>query len=119
MEGKTDKARNILVKSVKEIPLKNYSVDDTINRYQTIQNMYALNETKAANELTNETFEFLNKELTYIASLEPKRFNAYGRDIQVGMYVLSNLHRMAVGYKQTELSDKIAKKFEELQAKFS
>jgi hypothetical protein len=26
---------------------------------------------------------------------------------------------MAVGYKQTELSDKIAKKFEELQAKFS
>lgn len=119
MEGKPVQARNLLVKSVKEIPLKNYSIDDTINRYQTIQNMYALNETKAANELTKETLEFLNKELTYIASLEPERFNSYNRDIQLGMYVLSNLHRVAAGYKQTELSDKIAKKFEELQAKFS
>ncbi|ATP55502.1 multidrug transporter [Pedobacter ginsengisoli] len=119
MEGKMDKARNILVKSVKDIPLKSYSIDDSINRFQTIQNMYALNEIKAANSLTNETFEFLNKELTYIASLEPERFNAYIRDIKLGMYVLSNLHRVTEGYKQTELSNKIGKKYEELLARFS
>jgi hypothetical protein len=119
LEGKTTQAHKLLTKSIKDIPLKNYSIDDTINRYQTIQNMYALNETKAANALTKETLEFLDKELTYIASLEPERYNSYGRDIQLGMYVLNNLHKISAGYKQTELSDKIAKKFEELQAKFS
>ncbi|WP_214228103.1 DUF2723 domain-containing protein [Pedobacter sp. B4-66] len=118
MEGKTTQAHKLLTKSIKDIPLKNYSIDDTINRYQTIQNMYALSETKAANALTAETLEFLDKELTYIASLEPERYNSYGRDIQLGMYVLNNLHKISAGYKQTELSDKIAKKFEELQAKF-
>jgi len=119
LEGKTAQAHKLLTKSIKDIPLKNYSIDDTINRYQTIQNMYALSETKAANALTKETLEFLDQELTYIASLEPERYNSYGRDIQLGMYVLNNLHRVSAGYKQTELSDKIAKKFEELQAKFS
>lgn len=119
LEGKTTQAHKLLTKSIKDIPLKNYSIDDTINRYQTIQNMYALSETKAANALTKETLEFLDKELTYIASLEPERYNSYGRDIQLGMYVLNNLHKISAGYKQTELSDKIAKKFEELQAKFS
>lgn len=119
MEGKTTQAHKLLTKSIKDIPLKNYSIDDTINRYQTIQNMYALSETKAANALTDETLEFLDKELTYISSLEPERYNSYTRDIQLGMYVLNNLHRISAGYKQTELSNKIAKKFEELQAKFS
>ncbi|NRF39424.1 DUF2723 domain-containing protein [Pedobacter foliorum] len=119
MEGKTTQAHKLLTKSIKDIPLKNYSIDDTINRYQTIQNMYALSETKAANALTAETLEFLDKELTYISSLEPERYNSYTRDIQLGMYVLNNLHRISAGYKQTDLSDKIAKKFEELQAKFS
>lgn len=118
-EGKLSQARNILVKSIKEIPLKNYSIDDTINRYQTIQNMYALNEVKSANALTVETLDFLDKELTYIASLEPERYPAYERDIQLGMYVISNLDRVAAGYQQKELSKKITDKFKELQAKFS
>ena len=119
MEGKPIQARNLLIKNVKEIPLKNYSIDDTITRYQTIQNMYALKETKAANELTNATVDFLDKELTYIASLEREKFGTYERDIQLGMYVLSHLDRLAAGYQQTALSKKIRAKFGELQTKFS
>ncbi len=118
-EGKTAKAHSLLVKNIKEIPLKNYSIDDTITRYQTIQNMYTLKETKAANELTTATLDFLDKELTYIASLEPEKFNAYGRDIQLGMYVLTNLDRLAADYQQTALSQKIRAKFGALEKKFS
>lgn len=118
MEGKTIQARNLLIRNVKEIPLKNYSIDDTINRYQTIQNMYALKETKAANELTNATLDFLDRELTYIASLEPEKYGTYERDIQIGMYVLNSLDRLAAGYQETELSKKIRAKFGKLQAKF-
>lgn len=119
MEGKPIQARNLLIKNIKEIPLKNYSIDDTITRYQTIQNMYTLKETKAANELTNTTLDFLDKELTYIASLEPEKFSAYERDVQLGMYVLNNLDRLTAGYQQTALSKKIRTKFGELQTKFS
>lgn len=118
-EGKTAQAHSLLVKNIKEIPLKNYSIDDTITRYQTIQNMYTLKETKAANELTTATLDFLDKELTYIASLEPEKFNIYGRDIQLGMYVLTHLDRLAADYRQTALRKKIRTKLEVLETKFS
>ena len=117
-EGKLSQARDILVKGLREIPLKNSSIGDTINRFQTIQNLYAVNEVKSANALAVETLDFLDQELSYIASLEQGRYVSYERDIQLGMYVLANLDRVAAGYQQKELSKKINEKFKELQVKF-
>jgi hypothetical protein len=118
-EGKINQAHNFLIKNIKELPLKNSSVDDTLSRFQTIQHLYSLNETKEANKLASDTFSFLDQEMRYITSLEPKRMNSYGRDLQIGMYVLDNLYKMTASYGQHELSKKIKIRFKELEEKFS
>lgn len=119
LEGKAAKAGQLLVKSMKELPLKNYSIDDTINRCQTIQNMYALNQVKAAKELTAATLNFLDQELIYIASLETDKIRSFERDIQVGMYVLQSLETLAAAHHEIELSQKIRARFDEFHQKFS
>lgn len=118
-EGKTNQAHHLLVKNIKEIPLKSTSIDDTLSRYQTIQHLYALNETNVANKLTADTLNFLDGELNYIASLEPEKLNYYGRDLQIAFYVLDNLSKMTADYGQHQLSKKINTRFKELQSKFS
>ncbi len=119
LEGKSVEAHKLLIKNMEEMPLKNYSVEDTINRCQTIENMYLLSETKAASTLSMATLDFIDKELTYISSLEPRRINSYEREIHIGMFVLNQLGKLAVVHQQTELSKKFQNKFAELQAKFS
>lgn len=118
-EGKKTQARNFLIKHIKDLPLTNASVDDTLNRFQTIQHLYAFNMTDNANRITNDTFYFLNQELSYIATLEPEKLNSQERNIQVGFYVLSNLQKMTAEYGQHKLSKAIETRLKDLERKFS
>jgi len=118
MEGKSDKARQLISKSIKELPMKNYSVDDTLTKFQTIQNLYLINDIKTANMLAKETADYLDQELIYIASLEPRRYNAYLRDIKVGLYVLNNLEKITADNKQPVLNNVIKNTYERLKSNF-
>jgi hypothetical protein len=118
-EGKNSQAHDFLVKNVKELPLANASIDDTLSRTQTIQHLYALNEINKANKLTGDTLIFLDNELNYIASLAPEKLNSHARDLQIAFYVLNNLYKMTADYKQHHLSKKISTTLKELDAKFS
>jgi len=118
MEGKAEKAGNILIKSLKELPLKNYSIDDTVGKLQTIECLYLTKNTKAANQLVQETSSYLEKEISYIASLDAKRFPAYEGDIQRGFLVLERLYKVTAVHHQNELNRILKDKIEQLQAPF-
>src|SRR5690606_10897780 len=38
-EDKIDKAKDILLKSMRDLPLRNYSITDTLNKLNTVQNL--------------------------------------------------------------------------------
>ncbi|MES2457931.1 MAG: DUF2723 domain-containing protein, partial [Bacteroidota bacterium] len=118
MEGQLAKANNLLVKSIRELPMRNYSIDDTVSKLQTIQALYMANNKEAANKLVAETTDYLSQEIGYIISLDPKRYEAYGRDLQRGFFVLDRMHKATEAQKETALTKMLQQKIEELQAPF-
>ncbi|TKC63522.1 DUF2723 domain-containing protein [Pedobacter hiemivivus] len=115
-EGKNPQAQQIITKSIKELPLKLYSIHDTLNRLETIQILHNLNNHQDANLLASQTASFLDLELSYIASLPARQQQVAIRDIQIGMYVLNGLAELT---NETALSKKIKKKYKELEDSFS
>jgi len=105
--GEKGKAKDVLVKSMKELPLRNYSIADTLNKLGTVQNLYATDMTQAGNKLTTATADFIKAELGYIQTLAPARQIAYREDIQIGLYVLDAFQKMTAGYQQSEINQVI------------
>ena len=118
MEGKMAQAEEVMKKSLKELPLRNYSIRDTIGRIGTIQNLYALGRTKEANLLTKDTSDFLSQEFRYIETLDPRYQQAQLQNIRLGLYVLDNLEKLSAGYGQKELNQMILKNFIRLADQF-
>jgi len=116
--GKSDEAKQIMHKSLRDLPLRNYSIVDTLNKLHTVQNLYVLNQIEEANNVANITSDFLTKELEYITTLTPSHQLAYRSDIQLGMYVLDEFERITAGFQQTELSQKIRGSLNQLISNF-
>lgn len=118
MEGKTDKAHNIMVKSIKELPLKNYSINDTVGKFQAVQNLYQLQDIANANMLAEQTASFLEKELQYIVSLDPTQYTLHSGEIELGMSLLNELDKLTEQNKQTRLNEQIKEKYRKLESHF-
>jgi hypothetical protein len=119
LEGKKAQAEQIMTKSITELPLKLYSIHDTLNRFETIRLLHNLNDHQHANLLAKQTTSFLDQELSYIASLSPQLQRASLGDIQVGMYVLNGLDELTAKGIEPELNRKIRNKYKELEDIFS
>ena len=107
MEGKPVQATHLMQKCLRDLPLTNYSVRDTVNRISTIQNLYALNHIREANQLTKETSDFLAQEFTYICTLAPEFQRTYLQNTRISLYVLTELDKLTNGYKQKEMNQLI------------
>lgn len=118
MEGKTGMARQMLHKSLKDLPLRNYGVRDTLNRVYTVQNLYALDQVKTANQLAKETAAYVVQELEYVATLAPGFQQARMQQIKIGMYVLSSLDKVTAAGQQKELNQMIRKNLNYLANEF-
>jgi hypothetical protein len=112
MEGKPAKADQVMQKCMKELPLENYAIRDTLNKVYTIQNLYALNHVSQANKLTKETTDFLAQEFSYVATLAPELQQAYLHNIRLGLYVLDGLDKITSTYKQAALNKVIKENFD-------
>lgn len=110
-EGKNAQANQIMEKSMKELPLRNYSVRDTMNRIYTIQNLYAVNQVNEANKLAKETSAYLTQEIDYVSTLEPAYQQAHEPDIRMGLSILSGLDKMTADYKQKAVNQEIKANF--------
>lgn len=109
MDGKTKKARDVMNKSIKDLPLRNYGVNDTLNRIYTVQNLYALNDINGANKIAKDTADYVVQELEYITSLSPEFQQARMQQIRIGLYVLSNLDKITAEVKQKGLNEMVRK----------
>jgi hypothetical protein len=103
-EGKPAQATRVLQKCMRDLPLRNYSMIDTLNRMGTIQNLYALHHENEANQLTKDTSAYLLQELDYIATLDPEFQQAYLREIRLGLYVFGGLEKFSAQAQQKELN---------------
>jgi hypothetical protein len=81
--------------------------------------MYLLHYQKTANTLADKTNKFIDQELTYIASLEPRFYEAYLRDIKIGLLVLNHLQSLSTQNNQKDLSIRIKNTYEKLSNRFS
>lgn len=117
-ENQPLKAKKLLLKGVNELPAKNYSIEDTLIKMYTINNLYLVNENERANLMAKEVTSFLDQELSYIATLPAKEWNFYGRDIQTGMAILENLDRISADHQQLELNKYIKETMLRMQSKF-
>ena len=118
-EGKKVQAQQIVTKSLRELPIKLYSIHDTLNRFETIGLLHNLNNHQDANLLTSQTASFLDHELNYIATLPRQRQLASIRDIQIGMYVLNGLAELTAKSNETELNQRIRNSYQLLEDIFS
>ncbi|WP_442587608.1 glycosyltransferase family 117 protein [Pedobacter sp. AW31-3R] len=117
-EGKPVKAQHIMQKSMKELPLRNYGINDTLGRMYTAQNLYALKNTGAANKVAKDTADYVVQELEYIAALEPEFQQARMQQIRLGLYVLSGLDKLTKSYQQHSLNQAIGRNFNYLANEF-
>lgn len=117
-EGKTQQANLLLQKSLRELPLRNYSIRDTVSRVYTIQNLYALNRVNEANKLAKETSAFVSQEFDYVSTLEPELQLAHRRDIELGLFVLNNLDKITAGNDQKRVNQEIKAEFNKMVNQF-
>jgi hypothetical protein len=114
-EGKKTEAHRLMVKSLDELPVKNYSIRDSILRLGTITNLYDQQDLARAGKLTTETANFLTGELHYMVSLEPKFQEAYLDDARLGFSVLQELAKLTEQYGQLDQHKKIMEQLSMLQ----
>jgi len=117
-EGKTEKADLLMKKNMRDLPLRNYSMKDTLNRINTIQSLYALKHQKEASKLTKDTLGFLTQEFSYISSLDPQFQQAHLQDIRIGLYVLSGLDKVTGDFREKELNALIRSQLTRLASEF-
>ncbi|WP_083256961.1 glycosyltransferase family 117 protein [Arcticibacter eurypsychrophilus] len=98
------KAHDVMQKCIRELPSDNSTIVDTLNKISTIRNLYRCRDVGQANVLANQTFNFLDAELTYITSLNPKFQQASLQDIRIGFYVLDALDKITTEYKDEALN---------------
>ncbi|WP_158797533.1 protein O-mannosyl-transferase family [Pedobacter sp. L105] len=111
MEGKTAQAEQLIHKSMRDLPLKNYTLNDTINRIYTAQNLYALHHIKEANQLVKTTSDYLTQEFNYVETLDPDFQQQHLQNIRFGLAVLNGLDRLTESYQQKELNQQLKKNF--------
>lgn len=118
-EGKNEAAHALMMKSIKDLPLRNYEIRDTLNKFDAISILYHLNDQKQANIMAKATVSFLNQELNYIASLAPDIQRGYIRNIQWGLSILNGLDQETEKNKQAELNKEIRTKFKNFESIFT
>jgi hypothetical protein len=108
----------LMTKSIKELPGKIYSIEDTLIKVYTISNLYAVKENKSADKIARDAASFIGDELGYIASLDSRRKNLYGREIQIGVQVLASLEKMATDNQELELSGYLKQVLKNIETQF-
>lgn len=100
--GAIQQAKKVMEKSLKQLPLTNSSITDTLNKISLIQNFYFLNDNPKGQQLTQSTSKYIAQELNYILSLSPALQRGLIDEIQTGIYVLQSLNEVNRNFRQTE-----------------
>lgn len=116
--GESEKAGLMMDKGLKELPLRNYNLTDTVHRMYTVQDLYALNRSKDAQVLAKETARFLEQEMNYVYSLSPAFQQHYLSDIRFGIAVLNGLAELSQTYRDVPLHRELQKQLKQTAHRF-
>ncbi|WP_207536101.1 glycosyltransferase family 117 protein [Desertivirga arenae] len=118
-EGKIAEAKTTLNKALEVLPEKNYLFYFVLHRYYTADLLYKVNEPGKANKLIEDTANYIDAELNYLADVSQNKPNLAMNDVQLGISVLNEMIKTTEQNKQSELTNKLQNKFKSLEARFS
>jgi hypothetical protein len=117
-ENKKAQANRLTDKYMRDLPLRNYTITDTLSRLYTVENLYALNRIKEANALAADTSAYVAQEFDYLSALEPEYRPAYHQDVQMGLSVMNNLAQLTAAYKQQRVAQEVKVNFNRMLNQF-
>jgi len=116
--GRYDEAKKALIKCLEVVPDRNYSLNFTIRKFYMTDLLYKLNETKRANDLALNTAEYIEDQLNYLAAIAQTKENLNTRDIQLGVYVMTELNKLSEKNGQTALNKQLQSKIKAIESRF-
>jgi MFS family permease len=117
-EGRNEEARKLLLKCMEVVPDKNHSLNFTIRKFYMADLLYKLKEPAKANELTLNTAEYIEDQLNYMAAIAKTKENLNSREIQLGVYVMSELVKLAEKNGQATVLKKLQDRMKVIESKF-
>jgi hypothetical protein len=117
LEGKEEKAKNVLDKSIEVMPHHNVPFDRLM--VPIIEGYYRIGENEIANEIVEIVFDRYAEDFEYYMSVDPEFALKMRQDIQLSYSVLNRLHAYVTRiYPQEDLRDIIDERFKALDKAF-
>ncbi len=117
-EGRTEEAKKALLKCMEVVPDKNHSLNFTIRKFYMADLLYKLKEVKKANEIVANTAEYIEDQLNYLAAIAQTKENLNTREVQLGVYVMTELAKLTVQNGEKELNKKLQDRLKVIESKF-
>lgn len=118
-EGKLDSAKKVMNKCLEVLPIKTvYDSNFALGKYEIVDVLYQLGMKKEANDILAQTADLVQGELNYRYSISKTKENLAGRDIQLGLFVLSQFEEMTKKYQENALHKKIDDQLKSFETKF-
>jgi hypothetical protein len=117
-ENKKEACLKVLDKMEKDLPVANTGIGlMQITRVDTSELYYNCNRMKKANEIVQDTSNYLSRELEYLYAIK-KENESIQSEVQTGLYLLQNMVEQTKKHKQFNLSKKLELKLEGFLDKF-
>lgn len=116
--GRYDEAKKALIKCLEVVPDRNHSLNFTIRKFYMTDLLYKLKETKRANDLAINTADYIEDQLNYLAAIAQTKENLNTREIQLGVYVMTELSKLSEKNGQTALNKQLESKIKSLESRF-
>ena len=117
-QGKIEEARKALLKCIEVVPDNNYSLNFTIRKFYMAELLYKVKEPAKANELILNTANYIEEQLQYLAAIAQTKENLNAREMQLGMYVISEMVKLTALNGQTDLNKKLQARYSAMDSKF-
>jgi tetratricopeptide (TPR) repeat protein len=117
-EGRFNEAKQALLKCLEVVPDKNHSLNFTIRKFYMADLLYKLKENKKANELVANTADYIEDQLNYISAIAETKENLNTREVQLGVYVMTELAKLTEQNNEKELNKKIQDRLKAIESKF-
>jgi len=117
-EGRFEEARKLLLKCMEVVPDKNHSLNFTIRKFYMADLLYKLKEPSKANDLILNTAEYIEEQLNYMAAIAKTKENLNSREIQLGVYVMSEMVKLSEKNAQNTVNKKLKDRMKVIESKF-
>ena len=114
-EGRAAEAKDVIGRAVKQLPMRNYTIRDSVEKYRAAVTLYQLNEPAEANRIADSTIRFLGDEILFLASLDRERQQSRMEEISLAASVLKGFREEAERYGQPNIVSAIDDIFVEME----